>query len=297
VQPVSVPWPSGWIAHTCDPRRQKGAAALSRRPEGEIEVTARWPLPSAYPGKPHARKSVHILRSRTSKARVVRLPSRATIRGAASQGAKARPAGSPRASAGPMLGTARRPRDRDRVLEAPAAACAEQPSIRERRQSVGMPGTDPRPFTALRHASDPRPAGTWVPRPTRGLIPARILNPPRRPQNRAHRRRVAIPAAIGAPPRRADAQTRVRDDSIEPARRPMAPEPEPSSTAYDRLRRSQICRVADTFRDTGRAVGTCRAASVLVGVRRARWRSRPAVPDCPNVSAAAVPRPERLITP
>jgi hypothetical protein len=126
-------------------------------------------------------------------------------------------------SAGPTVGAAGRPRDLDRVVEAPVAASAEQPSIRERRQSVRMPGTDPRAFTPLRYTPEPCPAGAWVPRPTGGLIPARILNPPRRPENRAHRGRVAIPVAV-ARPRRADAQTRVRDDSIEAARRPMAPD-------------------------------------------------------------------------
>ncbi len=123
-----------------------------------------------------------------------------------------------------MIGTAGRPRDLDRVVDASVAASAEQPSIRERRQAVGMPRTDPRAFTALGDACEPCPAGAWVARPAGGLIPARILNPRRRPENRAHRSGVAIPVAVGAASRRADVQTCFRDDRIEAVRRSMAPD-------------------------------------------------------------------------
>src|SRR3954469_23149199 len=87
-----------------------------------------------------------------------------------------------------------------------------------------MSRTDPRAFTGLRHAAEPGPSGASVPRPTGGLIPARILDPPRGPENRAHRRGVAIPVAVDAPLRRADAQTHVRDDSIRAIGRSMAPD-------------------------------------------------------------------------
>jgi len=166
-----------------------------------------------YPANPAERRG--------DRRRDVRRRSRQGCRCSHAHGGAPRP--HVRRSDGPMAGAAGRPRDLDRVVEAPVTAFAEQPSIRERRQSVRMPGTDPRAFTALRYASKPCPAGAWVPRPTGGLIPARILNPPRRSENRAHRGGVAIPVA-GAPPRPADAQTRVRDDSIEAARRSMAPD-------------------------------------------------------------------------
>jgi hypothetical protein len=122
----------------------------------------------------------------------------------------------------PIVG-AGRPRDLDRVVDVAPTACAEQPSARERRQSVGMSGTDPRVFSDLGHASEPRPAGTSVRRPSGGLIPARILNPCRGPENRAHRGGVAIPVAVGASLRRADAEMRVRHHCIEAVRRSMAP--------------------------------------------------------------------------
>ncbi len=73
------------------------SALLSRRPEGEIEVTARWPLPSANPGTPHARKSVHNLRSRTATTTTTTLPHR---------GRPDSPLSTPRATA-PRIATVR----------------------------------------------------------------------------------------------------------------------------------------------------------------------------------------------
>ena len=182
-------------------------------------------MPGFHAGRPPRNKGPALpanpAERRGDRRRDVRRRSRQGCRCSHAHGGAPRP--HVRRSDGPMAGAAGRPRDLDRVVEAPVAAFAEQPSIRERRQSVRMPGTDPRAFTALRYASKPCPAGAWVPRPTGGLIPARILNPPRRSENRAHRGGVAIPVA-GAPPRPADAQTRVRDDSIEAARRSMAPD-------------------------------------------------------------------------
>jgi hypothetical protein len=129
------------------------------------------------------------------------------------------------ASAGPMVGAAgRRPRDLDRVGDAPPTACAEQPSVRERRQSVGMSRTDPRPLGGVGHASEPRPARTWVRHPAGGLTPARILNPSRGPENRAHRGGVAIPVAVVVSLRGADAETRPSDDRIESVRRSIPPD-------------------------------------------------------------------------
>src|SRR3954462_13426758 len=97
-----------------------------------------------------------------------------------------------------MVGRAGRPWDLDRVVDAAPTACAGQPSMREGRQSVGMSGADPRAFSGLGHASEPRPAGTWVRCPAGGLIVALILNPSRGRENRAHRGGVVIPVAVGA---------------------------------------------------------------------------------------------------
>jgi hypothetical protein len=98
----------------------------------------------------------------------------------------------------------------DRVGDAPATTGAEQPSVRERRQSVGMSGTDPRAFSGPGHAPEACPAGTSVGYPAGGLIPTRILDPCRGPENRAHRGGEAIPVSVGGSLRRTDAETRVR---------------------------------------------------------------------------------------
>src|SRR4029079_2589267 len=129
-----------------------------------------------------------------------------------------------RGSVAPMVGCSGRPGDLDRVVDQASTACAAQPSMRERRQPGGMSRTDPHAFTGLRHASAPRPAGGWVTRPPDGLTPARILNPPRGSEDRAHRSGVAIPVAGGATYRRTDTKKRVPDDCIAAVRRSMAPD-------------------------------------------------------------------------